>query len=164
MAYSSSAMGRVFEKGAAERIKGKFEEILERLGDYEALHSEFCRWLIKNVKTSKGKKPSFGEAAKVLDYMLKVLVSYCHFPSVEEAGKIAFKLNGIIDNFTFSFLKKEYGGFKGVFSLVQIDKKIYLQLQQLLRREAAQEGMTPIEYDEILWRRLVKKDNVGEKK
>jgi len=158
MAYASSAMGRVFEKGASEKIKRKFEKILRRIWDYEVIHYEFCRWIIENVKTSKGKKPSFGEAAKVTDYMLKVLISYCHFPSVKEAGRIAPKLNGIIDNFALLYLKRKYGGFKGIFSLAQIDIKVYLELQRLLRREAATEGMTAVEYDEILWRRLVKED------
>lgn len=155
MAYWSSAMGRIFEKGAAEKIRKEFEKFLPflELEDLKVPHRDFCLWLMDNVKTARGKQPTFGQAAKVLDFMLKVLVSYCHYPSGEQAEKIAPKLNGVIDNLVLGDLKK-----KGIFSLAQVDEKIYWELQEELRQKAAKKRMTSIEHDDPYWRELARKE------
>lgn len=160
-------MGRVFKEKASKKIRRKFEEMIRRIWDYEAIHYELCQWIIENVETSnrkkkkkkrKKKEPSFGQAAKVADYMFKVLVSHCHFPSVEEAGKIIPRLNGIIDTGVISRFRKK-GRFKGVYSLSQIDITRYLELQRLLRREAAMRGMTVVEFDDVFWQIIQKKEH-----
>jgi hypothetical protein len=52
------------------------------------------------------------------------------------------------------YLKRKYHVGKGLFSLSHVNKDAYRELQSLLNKEAEEVGLSGVEYDDILWRRL----------
>jgi hypothetical protein len=148
MAFMFSTMGRVFEKKSQSKILPQFEKLMEEVtaDNVLSLHEEFIKWFQGTIITAHGGKPaSYGQAAKVVDIMLKVCVSYCHLPSPEEAARIVPKLAGAVDNLVLEHLEYEPG-------LGALDEKLYSEAQVKLRKEAAVRPLC--EYDDILFRAL----------
>jgi hypothetical protein len=156
MAIRFSVMGRVFKPDSLRLISRRLEKLLGQFGkqDFEELHSSFCRWFMKTIKTTSGSPPSYGQAAKVLDVSLKVIVYYCHLPQASVAAKLIPRLYSPIDTPIMLYLKRKYHVGKGLFSLSHVNKDAYRELQSLLNKEAEEVGLSGVEYDDILWRRL----------
>ena len=156
MAWQFTGMTRVFEKGAGFRICRLLEKMLGEMGgDASGLrHETYCQWIQKSVKTRTGTEPSYGQAAKVIDIAMKVLVGYCQLPNSLNRPAITPQLRGAIDTPILEYLKDKYEVAKRIYSLSQIDKKIYIELQSLLAKEAEAADCLPIEYDDWLWRSL----------
>jgi hypothetical protein len=124
MALTFTAMIRVFEAGSKQKIAQKLEDVVSGLDGikdqdaFEKLHTEFCRWFIKNIRTAKKMKKgvalkpsapaSYGHAAKVLDISAKVYVHYCHLPSCDAALQLLPLLHGAVDTRILNNLKFEY--------------------------------------------------------
>jgi hypothetical protein len=149
-------MGRVFEHNSSRLINRMLQKVLSRLGkeDYEEVHSSFCGWFMRTIKTTSGSRPSYGQAAKVLDVALKVIVYYCYMPQASIAAKLVPRLHSPIDTPIMLYLKRKYYVGKGLFTLSHINEDAYKQLQSFLKREAKEAGCSAIEYDDTLWRRL----------
>lgn len=156
MAIRFSVMGRVFKPGSSRLISRKLEMTIGQFGkeDFEELHSSFCRWFMKRIKTTSGSRPSYGQAAKVLDVALKVIVYYCHLPQASVAVKIIPRLHSPIDTPIMLYLKRKCHIGKGLFTLSQVNKNAYKEFQSLLIKEAKEAGCPPVEYDDSLWRKL----------
>jgi len=164
MAYGFTAMGRLFSVGSAKKIKEKLYIIIPRLKsiksekEYKAFHSEFCHWMMRNIKMApkqKRKHPSFGQSAKVLDIAMKVIVYYCGIGG----EKVISFLNSAIDTLLLGYLKRRSKSltFKKLTIIGDIDKKAYNELQWQVRREIEEEfegTLLPVQYDDIIWRRL----------
>jgi hypothetical protein len=163
MAVQSAAMLRVFHGGELEKIVLKLGETISQLGKegYEKLHKEFCDWFLKEIKPNVGEKPSYGQAAKVIDVAMKIIVGYCYLPRLEVAVEVASKLHPAIDSYVLIHLK-DYPEAKGIETLTQIDQPLYEKLQSYLKTEAQENGCIPIRYDDCLWR--VRKDKEKKKK
>ncbi len=164
MAFSFTTMGRNFEANSSRKIKAKLFEVIiyldniENEGDFKSLHQNFCYWMMENVKTAKrrkNQKPSFGQAAKVLDITLKVVVYYCHLSKSEN---LSF-LNSAVDTPILRQIKKKFAlaELRGIQTISQIDEKLYRLIQKQIRVEIDEEfggKILAIQYDDIIWRSL----------
>ena len=152
MAYSFSAMSRVFKAGVKEEIIAQLKNNIggflncSDLPDYEKKHKKFCNDFIKNLKIrtaqrkrkgkiiKKSQNVSYGEAAKVLDIALKVFVYYCGLSKSLDPKWLYLP----IDNNVLHELKKHKVKYKlqetlkGVSGLSDINEKIYHNLQKAM--------------------------------
>jgi hypothetical protein len=175
MAVSFSAMARVFEKGSAEKIKARLNEIIEDFfslkssEEYYEKHNNFCSWFTSNIKTAERRKndeiikeshfASWGQGGKILDIVLKVCIYYCNLPSVEDSSRILPWLNGAIDTPIIEDLKKHYSAatLSQTNTIESIDRQTYEELQKLIRediRKAFNNEIFAVQYDDIKWREL----------
>lgn len=169
MAFGFSAMTRVFEKKSTEKIVNKLESTLSQITSlqndraFQNLHDDFCQWFTQNVKTAKKSSPaSYGQGAKVLDVALKVYVYYCCLPDPKTAEQTAKWLHAAIDTKMLKHLKKYDKGIPDSEAKV-VDKDTYGTLQKLVwidihRRFSGL--ILPVQWDDIIWRRLNKNDRL----
>jgi len=174
MAITFTAMMRVFAKGSKERIARRLGELTSGLPeitsaeDYERIHRMFCEWFcreirtaerkLKNGKTKPSQPASFGQAAKVLDIVLKVYVFYCSLPSSDAASRISQFLHGAVDTPIMDHLKCKYpDGPVRATTIEQVDEQTYRTLQDLLAQDienSFHSDILPVQYDDIVWREL----------
>ena len=164
MAFGFSTMSRIFEKGMKEKIVerycktvSKFENVTSQ-ESFDKIHKTFCEWFMDNIFLAKKseKKPSYGQAAKVLDTMLKVDFYYCR-----RNETVLEYLHIIIDTVILKNLKsiddlreKLQKITNGCMprSIYGIDKKIYTFLQEYVREhENITEGLLLVQWDDITW-------------
>jgi DNA primase len=158
-----SGMIRVFSKESTATILKRLEELFSDMdgindkADYDHVHADFCQWFMQSVSTAEKKlnngqtKPSrscsYGQAAKVLDVSAKVCVYYCAQPSPETAQRLVPMLHAALDTPMMDLL--------GVsMTLQEVDWAIYEDLQARVARELALSQIYPVQYDDIVWRRL----------
>jgi hypothetical protein len=171
MAVSFSSMARVFKEGSIDDIEKKLYVDIKKFysikskHEFNERHKNFCLWFTRTILTSKKKKnnsnhTSFGQAAKVLDIVLKVYFYYCHLPSKETSSRIIPWLNGAIDTKILEKIKsKSNKSFPaGVKSIADIDKETYEKLQEIINDKSNKSKKLPVEYEDALWRKLNKKE------
>ena len=179
MAIGFSAMTRVFEKNSIAKISAKVEDTLTQIAsseseqDFQKLHHNFCLWFTKNIKTAEREKDgvvskksnfaSYGQGAKILDVALQVFVHYCHLPSPEVADGIKKWLNSAVDTKMMRYLKEQpYVGASSIraTTIEQVDENTYAMLQRLVCSDINGKfagSILPVEWDDIMWRKLNKK-------
>jgi hypothetical protein len=174
MAVSFAAMIRLFEHGSKQKIAGKLESSFDLLlcveskDDFEKIHSDFCKWFVKNVFTAKkvlknkkikrSQAASYGQAAKVFNVALKVYVYYCSLPDHETAAKLLPMLHSAVDTLMMRNLKKKYPkeNIKAV-TIEAVGKSDYFLIQKMVQQhieDEFDEGILPVHYDDIMWYRL----------
>jgi len=176
MAFAFSAMTRVFEKKSTEKIVTRLDLTLSQITslknvrDYQNLHDDFCQWFAKSVRTAERNKKdrtvkystsaSYGQGAKVLDVALKVLVYYCQLPDPETAKRTIKWLNAAIDTKMMRHLKSipnaEAPSIIAT-SIEDVTERTYHRLQELVRDDIEhnfQSSILPVEWDDIIWRKL----------
>jgi hypothetical protein len=158
-----SVMIRVLSKGSNAMILKRLEEFFSAMdgindkADYDHFHADFCQWFMQSISTAEKKfkngqtKPSracsYGQAAKILDVSAKVYVYYCSQPSPEAARRIVPMLHAALDTPMMDLL--------GIpMTLQQVDRAIYEDLQARVAHEIAPSRIYPVQYDDIMWRRL----------
>lgn len=171
MGLTIARMDRLFSAGSKGKIIAKVEEVCSDLAqaetrdDYRALHHLFCKWFVAHIRTAEKKQKddgirpsraaSYGQAAKVLDVVLKVYFYYCGQPSLDKAEKLVPFLNGAIDTKILHYLKKEYPNTNLAASTIkQVDEKSYSTLQELVIKDVHNtfhSEIYPVEYDDIMW-------------
>ena len=164
IALGFTAMIRIFAKGSKGTIGAKLEEFFLRLGDirnrddYESRHRSFCEWFTRNIQTNvRASGPSsYGQAAKVLDIAIKVYVYYCAQPTSEVAERIVPYLHGAIDTPIMKHLKEtKLASVKVRATTIKgLDREAYEALQSIVMAESLTRKLHPVQYDDILWRRL----------
>jgi len=160
-----AALLRELSVASEERIFYKLEQIASRLdeitsaGDYEKLHKDFCEWFLRGIRTAQQTPASFGQAAGVLDTALKACVLWGALPSREVAARIRPFLHGVLDGPIMDHLKAKYHEPISARTIGQVDESIYQSLQTLLARDARESfpNNVPVEYDGLIWERLVHK-------
>ena len=175
MAISFTAMTRVFEKGSTKKIKAKLNNCIEDFfnlsskEEYYEKHKEFCEWFTINIKTAEREKngriikrsqyASWGQAAKVIDIVLKVCIYYCNLPSAEVSSKTTPWLNGAIDTPILDDFRKRHNSpiISKTSTIESIDKLKYEKLQEMIRtdiEESFNGEIFSVQYDDIKWREL----------
>lgn len=174
MALDFAAMTRVLSKGSNPQIIPKLDELFAGLDSihepsmYDQRHAEFCAWFTEKIDTAEKKlkngriKPagpsSYGHAAKVLDITAKVYVYYCAQPSPEVAQMIVPMLHGALDNQIIGHLIQRFpkAGITAE-TINNVDRGEYEKLQSLVNTEIREDfnsEIYPVQYDDILFRRL----------
>lgn len=165
MGWDFSTMTRVFAKQSSTKILEQLKDLfakLDRVSDrveYERLHSDFCYWFTGNVCTAAKRLPngrikaggpsSYGHAAKVLDIAVKVYVYYCAQPSPDAAQRLVPMLHAALDTEMMQRLCP-----KSPERIQEVDRVEYERLQALVTLEIGESGIHPVQYDDIVWRRL----------
>ncbi|NBB07164.1 hypothetical protein [Pseudomonas monteilii] len=180
MAITFTAMNRVFEKGSKMKISDQLLKSLRKLSeisnhhDYKLIHLEFCNWFKDNISTAektlknKAKKASrpasYGHAAKVFDITAKVYVHYCNLPNLNTKDMLLPVLHSAIDNPIMHFLKSRYPLIKIEARTIEtLEMQEYKTLQSLIINHIEEEfnsNIFPVQYDDIMWRRLNRKENL----
>jgi hypothetical protein len=172
MGVTFAAMIRLFAKGSKEEIVKMLSECFEKLPNIEShenyaeLHESFCAKFVekintapkrlKNGKTKPSSPVSFGQAAKVLDIVIKVYVHYSNLPNDSVSKKVKPFLYGPIDNQILKYLKNKYSpsGISAT-TIGSVDGEQYRKLQKLIKKDiqARFSGkIVSVEFDDILWK------------
>jgi hypothetical protein len=180
MGLTFSAMIRLYEKGTKQTLRDKILEELTKISkitskaSFEKKHSDICKWGTKNIFLAertkaeiviKKKGPaSYGQIAKTLDVVLKVVIHYCHWPNPEQAELLTEWLHAAVDNKMMTFLKKEYPEYFSNWpsNVEDVDENIYLSLQELVRlfiKDVHDWQILPVEFDDIYWNILNRKNS-----
>jgi hypothetical protein len=170
MAVGFTGLMRLFQEGSADLIKEKLKELFEGLDrissdqDFSKMHRGFCQWFVKTIRLAKTEEPpSYGHAAKVLDLALKVYVYYCNMPSPAKAESLVPRLNGTIGTRILRHLFKKLEDIYGksysahLWAIKMINKEDYDLLQKVIRqdiRDSFDDTISPVQYDDVMWRRL----------
>jgi hypothetical protein len=171
MAVGFTAMMPLFQEHSADFIKEKLADLLEGLDrissdqEFSKMHRDFCQWFVKTIRLAKtGEPSSYGHAAKVIDLALKVYVYYCKMPNPAKAESLIPRLNGSIDTPILRHLFKRIEDFYGkpypphhLWSIKTINREDYDLLQKLILqdiRDSFDDSISPVEYDDIMERRL----------
>ena len=149
MGLTFSAMIRLYEKGSKKKIR---EEIVRILPDFanatsiehfQKTYNAFCVWGMKNLSLAERKRrgeiikqsgpPSYGQVAKTLDVVLKVVIYYSRWPKESSSNKIIKYLNAAVDTQMMAFLKRRYPrSFKEwPVTVENVTKPKYIALQKL---------------------------------
>jgi DNA primase len=177
MALGFTAMIRIFSEGSKAKIAAQLEDLFSSLGEivtrdeYETRHRSFCEWFgreiwtaektLKNEKLQPSQPSSYGQAAKVLDIAIKVYVYYCAQPTAEIAQRIVPFLNGAVDAPIMKCLKKSKDAAATIraTTIKQVDETEYQALQAIVLAESHARKIHPVQYDDIMWRKLNREKN-----
>jgi hypothetical protein len=174
MGLGFSAMMRLFEEGSKKKLHDRIMdfliemEVIDSKEQYEKLHSSFCAWGKNNIYLSEKyrqgrrikerKLASYGQIAKTLDVVIKVVVHYCQWPYPDGSHKISHWIHAAVDNKMMLMLKKEFSGrmLKWPNSVENVDDAAYGKLQQLVIEFCDSHPMKimPVEFDDIYWQQL----------
>jgi len=158
-----SAMLRLYEKGAKERIYDKVLSEMPALlqseteEHFQMVHSSICEWGTNSVLSNGGSGyASYGQIAKTLDVILKVVIDYGHMPDCSKAKQMSPWLNSAVDNEMMKMLKREYPDAIKPWprNIRQVNKERYVAIQSLVRRfniEKHNNQLTPVQFDDIYW-------------
>jgi hypothetical protein len=158
-----SAMLRLYRKGSKEKFYNKvLSEIpsvlhSESEEQFQMAHASICKWGVNNLPaTERLGHASYGQIAKTLDVILKVVIDYGHMPDCRKAKQVSPWLNSAVDNKMMTMLKKNYPDAMKPWptSIRQVDREKYLIIQSLVRRfniEKHNNAITPVQFDDIYW-------------
>ena len=170
---TASAMIRLFKKGSKDTIREQIYQDVERVfeaksrDDFDKMHSNFCDWGVKNISLAKKNKcASYGQIAKTLNVVLKVAIYYSHLPDCDKSRELSKWLHAAVDTKMMKELKKNYpNDIPWPATIEQVDKEeTYRGIQQIVwkfieeKHEAA--ITTPVEFEEIYWRKLNRKNEI----
>lgn len=169
MSLDFSGMTRVFQKGSQAQILSKLEQFFADLRcvftkekNYDRLHVDFCNWFTQNIKQNDTvSQASYGQAAKVLDISAKVYIYYCAQPLPDTAEVLIPLLHAALDNKMVKHLIRRFDAGVRASGLVEVDRCKYEQLQSLVVKEIEEDfhsAIYPVQYDDILFRRLNRSD------
>ena len=164
MSYNPS-IGRALEKGGVKRFQIIAVSLVKRLAGlsekdaFEALHNEYVQKIIDSFKTSKGSRPSYGQAQKPINVFLKVYVDWAAKPDAATRQQLLPLLHVPLDSIIMRTIKKKFQILYDTdirprvvpgpqeFSLSKIDREIYSRWQTFFRRMHPEK---PILFD-IVW-------------
>jgi hypothetical protein len=172
MGLTFSAMIRLYQEGSKKILHEKIINILpdiaksDSIDSFLSTHNEFCTWGINRLslaeKHRQGKlikrtgPPSYGQVAKTIDIVLKVVIYYCKWPNETTSERITKFLNAAVDTKMMAFLKSKYSNYFQLWpvTIENIDESKYLSVQKLVRqfiRDEHQNQILPVQFDDLYW-------------
>lgn len=164
---TASAMVRLFKRGTKEKIRGRTVKTVRKMLkaksklEYQGMHSHFCKWGIKEITLSKKNKcASYGQVAKTLDVVLKVVVYYCHLPECEKSKEFSQWLNAAVDTKMMAKLRDRYPKALKPWphTIEEVDsKQKYDKIQTIVRKfihDKHRDSIAPVQFDDYYWRKL----------
>lgn len=185
MGLSFSAMIRLYEKESKQKIRENILKTMDKIpstdseDQFEKYHECFCNWGIQNVvlaervrnnRIIKESGPaSYGQIAKTLDVVLKVVVHYCHWPDQKKSRELSKWIHAAIDNKMMRLLKNAFPDYfsRWPMSVEAVDKEIYKKLQQLVKtfiQEKHDGRILPVNFDDIYWNILNRQEELNSAK
>ncbi len=165
-------MTRVFEEGSKVKLRDMILKELPKFLDTKSkeqfmkLHSNFCRWGIQNIilaEKTKGDKivkprgpASYGQIAKTLNVVMKVVVHYCHLPNSNKAALISKWLNAALDTKMMNFIRPA-SAVEWPKSIEQVDECLYATLQEVVSdiiETKHGSSISHVEFDDVYWEGL----------
>jgi hypothetical protein len=167
MGLGFSAMLRLYAPGAKKKLYRQILPDIRQLlqakseDEFVDFHSRVCDWGTENINLRNGETfASYGQIAKTLDVVLKVVIYYCHLPDCEKSSKILGWLNAAVDTKMMGKLRKEYPRaiVPWPHSIQEVNRQSYRAIQELVRRYIIERhpGILPVQFDDIYWWRLNK--------
>jgi hypothetical protein len=172
MGLTFSSMIRLFEEGSKKIIHKEIVRILPDIANADSLerfqktHHEFCTWgmnrLLLAEKKRQGKiiknsgPPGYGQMAKTLDVVLKVVIYYSKWPDEPTSERIAKYLNAAVDTKMMGFLKSKYPNHIGFWprTIESVTQSVYASIQEHVRQfieDEHQGQIMPVQFDDLYW-------------
>lgn len=172
MGLTFSAMIRLYNKGSKGMLQKEIVRILPEIANavsrehFQKIHNKFCIWGIKNLSLAEKKRqakiikrsgpPSYGQIAKTLDVVLKVVVYYSKWPNEPISTKIANYINAAVDTKMMAFLKSHDPNHFEIWPVTveSVNQSIYLSMQHLVRQfitDKHQGKIMPVQFDDLYW-------------
>lgn len=172
MGLTFSAMIRLYKEGSKKTIHRKIAHILPEIADtytlerFRKTHNDFCTWGMENLSlaqkmrqekiTKHSGPPSYGQVAKTLDVVLKVVIYYCRWPDEATSERILKFLNAAVDTKMIAFLKSKYPYHFKIWPVTveSVSQSIYGSIQELVRRfitDEHQGKILPVQFDDLYW-------------
>jgi hypothetical protein len=152
MGLTFSAMIRLYEEGSKKTIHKEIVRILpeitsaDSIEHFQKTHNEFCTWGMNKVSLAEKKRqgriikhsgpPGYGQVAKTLDVVLKVVIYYSKWPDEAASERISKYLNAAVDTKMMAFLKSKYPDHFGFWPVTveSVSQSIYISMQKLVRQ------------------------------
>jgi hypothetical protein len=172
MGLTFSAMIRLYKKGSKKILREEIINILPDIANADSIksflitHNKFCIWGMNRLslteKHRQGKlikktgPPSYGQVAKTLDVVLKVVIYYCRWPNESTSGSIAKYLNAAVDTQMLAFLKSKYSDNFQLWPITieNINQSKYVSVQKLVKQFIVDEHkgyIMPVQFDDLYW-------------
>jgi len=172
MGLTFSAMIRLYKEGSKKIIHEEIVTILpeianaESIGRFKKTHNEFCIWGMNGLSLAEKKRqgriikhsgpPSYGQVAKTLDVVLKVVIYYSKWPDEPRSERVAKYLNAAVDTKMMAFLKSKYPDHFELWPVTveNVSQSIYVSIQELVRQFIADEHrdqIMPVQFDDLYW-------------
>lgn len=164
---TSSAMVRLFSKCTkGSKLRCRTTETVEQILkaeselEFRAIHSHFCQWGIVEVTLAKKNKPaSYGQIAKTLNVVLKVVVYYCHLPEYEKSKELSKWLDAAVDTKMMAELRKRYPLDMKPWphTIEDVHEQNYEEIQKIVKqfiREVHEDSISPVQFDDYYWRKF----------
>ena len=152
MSYNPS-IGRVLEEGGVSKFQKLIAKILPGLtaiqsgSEFDTFHSRCVSAVLRTFKTSRGGKPSYGQAQKPINVFFKVYVDWARKPDDPTRGRLLPFLHVPLDSILMRTIKGTYPSWykaevrphveipQQEFSLSKIDKTLYMKWQSFFRSQ-----------------------------
>ena len=164
MAFDFASMARTFEAGTKDLFLRQIRQRLPRLADvkspdeFNALHDGLCRWGCRTIRSSHAGHPpaSYGQVAKTLNVVLKVVVYYCGLPDLALATRLVPWLHPAIDNPMMKYLRQKFASRfpPGIKTIASVDRQAYRALIDLAGIDISESfggELHPIQWEDIVW-------------
>lgn len=175
MGLTFSAMIRLYKKGSKKILHGEIVHILpkiaktESLNHFQEIHNDFCKWgtheLLLAEKKHAGRiikhsgPPSYGQVAKTLDVVLKVVIYYSKWPDERTSKNLTKHLNAAVDTKMMAFLKSKYPQQFPYWpkTVEDVSPSLYQSIQGLIKQfilDEHQGNIMPVQFDDLYWNYL----------
>jgi len=172
MGLTFSAMIRLYREGSKKTLHKEIVRILPEIARtksvklFQKVHNEFCIWGMNKLSLAEKKRqgriikhsgpPGYGQVAKTLDVVLKVVIYYSKWPDEATSERIEKYLNAAVDTKMMAFLKPKYlGHFEHwPVTVENVSQSIYVSIQELVRQfiEDEHKGkIMPVQFDDLYW-------------
>ena len=164
MAFDFASMARTFKKGTKDKFLRRVRAMLPRLAhvesedEFDTLHAEVCRWGCRSFRPSHAGRPraSYGQVAKTLNVVLKVVVYYCGLtrPTPGEAPvTLASPCHRQLhDEVPPAAVQGRVP--PGIQAIADVDRRSYTVLINLAARDAVENlggKLHPVQWEDIVW-------------
>jgi len=164
MSYNPS-IGRVLQKGGVRVFQDMMVRFVRELpsittvNEFDNLHAKYVKELICQLKTTKDKPLSYGQAQKPINVFCKVFIDWALKPDKETSGRLLPFLHVPLDSILMKTIKQHYPDWYASevslnsqaktqeFSISKIGMDTYRTWQEFFRRE---HPLKPLLFD-VAW-------------
>ena len=172
MGLTFSGMIRLYKEGSKKILHKEIVTILpeianaESIGCFQETHNKFCIWGMNGLSLAEKKRqgkiikhsgpPSYGQIAKTLDVVLKVVIYYSKWPHEPTSERVVKYLNAAVDTKMMALLKSKYPDHFEFWPVTveNVSQSIYASIQELVKQFIVDEHrnqIMPVQFDDLYW-------------